>query len=169
MLSKLNLWIRQLQFPQKNHSEPVFCRKYLHDGFLFRHRMRIVLFSIPNNELVVKWFLLYKSMGDKCSSNCISSKCGMKCGVEFHKTDGNASPHNRQRSCEFEAWIQCPDPAGQEGVTILQSQLLCQVPVWNKTCFCQLWEKSPTFREGHEEKSHMREKQRLGEKKRDQY
>lgn len=103
MLSKLNLWIRQFQFAKINHSEPVFCRKYLPLGFLFRHRMRIVLFSISNNELVIKCFLLYKKTGDKCSSNCVSSKCGMKCGLEFHKTDGNASPHNKQRSCEFSA------------------------------------------------------------------
>lgn len=60
-------------------------------------------FHIPNNELVVKWFLLYQSMGDDCSSNCVSSKRGMKCGLEFHKTDGNASPHNKQRSCEIAA------------------------------------------------------------------
>lgn len=53
---------------------------------------------------MVKCFPLYKKAGDKCSSsNCVLSKCGMKCGLESHETDGNDSPPNKQRSCEFAA------------------------------------------------------------------
>ena len=51
---------------------------------------------------MVKCFLLHKKTSDKCSNSyCVLSKCGMKCGLESHKTDGNDSSPNKQRSCEF--------------------------------------------------------------------
>lgn len=79
----------------------------------------------------------------------------MKCGLQSHKTGGNNSPPNKQRSCEFAAWTQCPEirprrARGSYGVVNLFPLALGEISHMNRA----------------EEKLLMVEKERLKKKKR---
>lgn len=117
MLSKLNLLIRPFWFARGNIgrrtsdlqeiSASWVCVQMQGDRSSFQYFL--------DNELVVKCFLLYKKTGDKCNSNSVLSKCGMKWGLEFHKTDGKLFSSYQAQKLQICSFNSVPRNKTQQG------------------------------------------------------